>query len=442
MPDADAAPDAPDSDGSTSGTVTMNVTLAGAPEPGVLIVFDDSQGAILSSGTTDATGTFAAMVPSGSQVTVVLAHASVQIETVTGLTPGDVLNVVDLVPRALTFDVALPPNPPTGTTLENVLVSTLCGSSAVPGSTGAPFDFTVSSNCLTSDQASLFVFASGSSGEVGYAFQKNVPIDGPGVDAGAIPVSFAGPWSPSTTMTLTTPITTLPLGSLAYEEASAGTVVESSFPPGVGSQDEDVDAGIFFTTSTMHPDFADAVQVEGSVYEAPASETAFLSYQGRATRIVPPTSAGTVSVDLTNLLPAITAATSSTVGAGGTGAPTGVTWTTAAPLSEADAIVVALSGVTSSSTSVSWTIFAPASATSVHLPALPASAAALTPSALSSPFPTVYALGVSLYAGYADFKTAFQSYLPGPGLFTEPALGLVPILPALGSARITAFSKS
>src|SRR5581483_5385192 len=68
----DATPDA----GTATGPVTMNATLDGAPEPGVLVVFQDSHGAVLTYGTTDATGAFTSVVPSGSQVTVVFNHGN------------------------------------------------------------------------------------------------------------------------------------------------------------------------------------------------------------------------------------------------------------------------------------------------------------------------------------------------------------------------------
>ncbi|HEY2515261.1 MAG TPA: hypothetical protein VGI39_30550, partial [Polyangiaceae bacterium] len=103
--------------GPATGPVTMNTTLVGAPEPGVLVVFQDSQGAVLTYGTTDGAGAFTSVVPSGSQVTVIFNHGdSVRFETVTALTPGDVLTAADPgVPRFATLDVnALPSDPPPG----------------------------------------------------------------------------------------------------------------------------------------------------------------------------------------------------------------------------------------------------------------------------------------------------------------------------------------
>ncbi len=79
----------------------MNVTLAGVPEPRVVVAINDAQGAFLTSGVTDATGTFSAVVPSGSQITVLFVHDSVQIETITGLEPGDVLHATNLAPRSV-----------------------------------------------------------------------------------------------------------------------------------------------------------------------------------------------------------------------------------------------------------------------------------------------------------------------------------------------------
>jgi hypothetical protein len=433
-PDADAAPPSP---------VTMNVTLGGAPEPGVLVVFNDAQGAILSSGTTDATGAFAAIVPSGSQVTVVFVNTGVRIETVTGLEPGDVLHATDLAPRSVTLDIdSIPDNPPADAARGLVLVgsySDCAQTMGVSDTVGIPFDFAFPIGCAQSDVVSpIFLAYDSTYTEIGYTFQKNVALDGNGVDGGGIPVNVTHPWAPSATMTLTTPITALPLGSLAYEESSGGTVDESSFAPGMGSQDEDMDAGIYMTTSTMHPDYPDAVQIEATVYEVQPTQAAFLSFQGRATRIPPPTSAGTLSVDLSNLLPAITAASYT----GNVGTPTAISWTTAAPLSDADGLVVWFDGMNAGNAYATWTVFGPATATSCTLPTLPPSAANLAPSTVWAVLPTTFAVDVSFFAGYADFKTTFESFSPGAGLLSEPGFGLVPILPALGSARITSLSTN
>lgn len=47
--------------------VTVNVLLAGAPESGVLVVFQDASGAVVTTATTGATGSVSQLVVAGSR---------------------------------------------------------------------------------------------------------------------------------------------------------------------------------------------------------------------------------------------------------------------------------------------------------------------------------------------------------------------------------------
>jgi hypothetical protein len=100
--------------------VSVTVFLGGAPEPGVLVAFQDATGAVLGSAKTDAKGTAAMVVPAGSQVTAMLGtpgSGSLAIYTYVGVEPGDALSVVDPASYGAFAAslVALPPNPPSAT---------------------------------------------------------------------------------------------------------------------------------------------------------------------------------------------------------------------------------------------------------------------------------------------------------------------------------------
>ena len=447
----DAAPDASDAgldagpaDASPEGQVTMNVTLNGAPEPGVLVVFQDSEGAILTSGTTDATGAFASVVPAGSQVTVVLLDGNnVELETVTALAPGDVLTANNPGPQhGVTVDVtSVPANPPAGTTQDEFVAGDSCLQNATPGTTGP---FTIYAQCLGSaGQLSLLAYALDTNfNELAFTFQKGISVlDDGGFDG--FPVSFTGTWSPPATVELSTPLSAVPMGTLVYEESSGGEITAESPGPPIGLVAEDGGLQDYSFAATSHPGYPDAVQVEGSVFAANAPANA-IAMQARATRITPPTSGGAIAVDVTNMLPPIMSAS---FGAGDAGAsPPAITWTTAAPLSEADAVVAWVWGSASplSDVYMTWTFFGPATTTSFSFPTLPPGATPFDPGLLASTVvnpPVVYAIDVSFFGGYGDFKTGFASFLPGQGLTgNEPANGVVPLLPSLGSARVTTYS--
>jgi hypothetical protein len=75
-------------------------------------------------------------------------------------------------------------------------------------------------------------------------------------------------------------------------------------------------------------------------------------------------------------------------------------------------------------------------------PVLPAGAPAFNPETLNAPALVVYALDVSFYAGYGDFKSGFASFFPTQGLTSDTVDPITPILPALGSARLTSVSTN
>ena len=96
-PANDAAPES-DAGAVDSGPqpVTVRVVANGAPESGATIVFQDATGAVVTSGTTDATGSVTQLVTAGTQVTAVLGTAaSPNLLTIEGVEPGDAITFVD-----------------------------------------------------------------------------------------------------------------------------------------------------------------------------------------------------------------------------------------------------------------------------------------------------------------------------------------------------------
>src|SRR5689334_14899213 len=68
LPDAPPPPDAAP-DGPVSGVVSLTVTLDGAPQMGVRVIFQNADSSLVMSTTTDATGTAMATMVAGGYVT-------------------------------------------------------------------------------------------------------------------------------------------------------------------------------------------------------------------------------------------------------------------------------------------------------------------------------------------------------------------------------------
>ena len=94
-------PDAAPPDGATADAATADAAVAPVaitvdndlgPEPSVLVVFQDSTGAVLAQVTTDANGVASQVVPAGSQVTAIMGSMSApSLLTIEDVAPGDVL---------------------------------------------------------------------------------------------------------------------------------------------------------------------------------------------------------------------------------------------------------------------------------------------------------------------------------------------------------------
>jgi hypothetical protein len=439
--------DGGDADTIATGPVTMHVTLGGAPEPGVLVVFQDAQGSVLASGTTDASGAFASVVPEGSQVTVILRDGlRTYLETVTALTPGDSLTAIDpgAAPTSTVSVDSLPPAPAGATEID--LFASVCGIRLLdPASPGAPsLGFSDRyATCASGGRTSLLGIAYGDAGagEVAYTYLDGIDLSSGGQDGG-IPVAITQPWSAAQRVTVTAPDTSPLSGDIVYEESSSGVIWASGGLFGQGWPDDDVDAGQYEVPANAHVGYPDSVQIEGALLQNPPS-SAELAIQASAMRVPPPTGGERFAVDFSNPLPEITSA-SITLGDAGAGASQGtIAWTPAAPLTGADAVVAWVTDFgLQDGEQTTWMIVGPSTATSFAIPALPAGTTALDWSELNTNLsPIVYALDVSSFAGYGDFKRAYSTMRPVLGTISQPTFGVIPLLPAGATARLTAHRK-
>ena len=319
--------------------VTVTVFSGSAPEPGVLVAFQDATGAVLGSVKTDAKGTASRVVMiAGSQVTVLLGTpgtGSLAIYTYVGVEPGDALSVVDPGSyAAATISVtALPPNPPTAASYYLANIGS-CGT-YIPQ---LPASMSLGPGCIGPDgKFPVLVIASDASSQtLAYAFRKDNTVGG--LDAGSTTVALSGNWSTQVgTWTIDTPnvppaasYLTEAFGELANgvsyaQHATAMVMGDAGAPP---------------SSFETHPGYADAVQSEVSTL-LPASNFNDTELLAIATRTAAPAQGGNATIDLAQLLPAITSATFDL-----TSDPVrpSVSWTSAGPLTSTDGTFVSLSG--------------------------------------------------------------------------------------------------
>ncbi len=90
--------DAPGPDTSSSQPVTLTITRAGAPQPGIAVYFQAADSTAIATTTTDANGVASAAMPSGGFVTAVdpfPPSTSHDLRTFGDVHPGDALTLVD-----------------------------------------------------------------------------------------------------------------------------------------------------------------------------------------------------------------------------------------------------------------------------------------------------------------------------------------------------------
>jgi hypothetical protein len=192
----DAGTDAPEKDSATEDAgpqpLTVHVLLGLAPESGVLVVFQDASGAVVSSATTDATGSVSQLVTAGSQVTVALGTTlAPRLVTIQAVEPGDVLTLVDTPPAstlAENVNVTLPAPTWDASGATEYVYAAQCGTSA-----GSPVY--VNPDCQLNGQFPLLAYAQASGGqELAYTYQTgNALLEDGGTDA----ITVTRPWATS-----------------------------------------------------------------------------------------------------------------------------------------------------------------------------------------------------------------------------------------------------
>jgi hypothetical protein len=424
-----------DPDGTTSGAAVMlTVLLGGAPEPGVVIVFQDATGAVLSSATTDASGAVRKIVPAGSQVTAVMGTALLpNLVTIQGVEPGDTLTVTDTSGSAASSgdEIVISTPAPVWDAAALVVEDFYVG--ACTGLVGDTLN--LGPDCFGSgSQYPLLVqaFAQTLDQELAYSYQTgNTYVPGGRLeDGGPVPLAVTRPWTTST-IAQNVVLTNIPDGgpppadflyNSLYNEFAGGTPV--MFVRSLRSDD----GGPLSTAFTVHSGFPNYVQT--GVYITGSHGHTFVE----VTRSATPTSSQTATVDLSSV-PVFTGASLDTTSAGSVARPS-VSWSTLSPMSGAAGIVASIPWSDGESDAGlptgSWTIVAPPSAASVRAPSLPPAQAlwAPQPGANFEPVPTVGAFQGSLVPNYASFRGQWGrvSYS-----------GKVPVLPANGTLFLSLY---
>jgi len=454
----DAGPDATAADSAvpdaavdaTPLPVTLTVTNDEGPEQGVLVVFQDATGTVITTATTDATGRVTQQLAADSQVTAVLGTVvSPALVTIQGVQPGDALTAFDTAHLAfantsVTID-ALPDAAPPGTSGYQAYVGNCPQNGS--GFTAPPTTFGgIAWPCVAAGKAPLLVASigstdGGSNQELGYTYEKGNALL---ADGGATPISPTVPWaSAETTQTLSAQnVTSGSSGWLSFSEIAGGVALSNLMNFGGGSS---ADGGPLSETNGFvgHPGYAEAVQGEATVYEY------LQSFQFDAIRSIaahsgaPDGSTALPALDLSSVLPEITASSIDTTDAGTPSRPV-VSWTSAASLATTDGIVSVTQWSVASpdagpTTNGTWTIVSPPTATSVVPPSLPAGLGTWT---INNTVPLVVAVEASFIAGYAQLRATFAALPPTQSLLSDNHSTVVPPLPVDGTLRLTAVTQA
>jgi hypothetical protein len=350
--------------------VTVVVVGPGGPESGVTIVFDDSTGAFVSQSMTDTNGRVTQVLAANSMVTAVLGSADLaNLVTVTGVQPGDTLTAIDGSPQPnVEVQVTDPASPPEGTSELIVNAGDCAGSVGIDSNNppvlvenmSAPF-------CIgpTGQFPLLSLATDGDGTTLGYTFQKNFQI---AVDGGTPDITLGTTWQTQLgqeTVSFTNVPSNLTPQVLLGQYASAVPYTTSDNEPNV------VDAGGSSSFET-YPGYSDFLQAEIQLQnETPGGATnQVLAVRGAAPTTAQPD--GTIALDLSALLPAITGVTIDAT----TPARPSATVASAATLAGASGMFVTLDwadvpdGGAGPTARGRWLIVGPPSATAIQYPSL------------------------------------------------------------------------
>jgi hypothetical protein len=419
-------PDAPQ-EAAPSNTATVLVTKAGAPDPGVTVVFEDAAGNLVGSAVTGADGKASNVVVAGSQITVLFGAAgSRQLITYLGVKPGDVLNVVERAPRSVT--ITTPASTSGGS--PTVLAGNFnCSTNAVSTGPGTPVLIDLQPECITGTTFPVLgtLFSSGRY----FSFKKDITP----AASGGTTVSGLSSWALGTPFTLdVTNAPTVPgtnanayLGQIAnLQSASFGSEGALTLAGGAGT-----------ATFSVATGYADAYQGDVEFVDYP-SGLGYIRVLSFSKRIAAPASAQTLDL-APGVLPQLTGITRT----GTTRAV--VAWTAAASLATTDSGVVSVTWSQpidgGSAENVEWTFIVPPDTLTLTLPQLPGQFSAFAPDA-SSAFapPSIGFFESDLVPSYDVVRAQAAAF----GLTRVPlgafSTAQVPALPANGTLRITAMA--
>ena len=432
-------------------SLTITATGLMGPEPGVVVVFGDSNGAPIATATTDATGrvtqplTLDAMTITQAAVLFGIPGLTpLEVVTFVGVEAGDTLTAIDttVVPQ-FQASITPPPSPP-GTPDGYAIYAGEC--SASPG--------LISLGVGCYGQGTFPVLAlSEYTTPLAFAFDKADPLS---TDGGTASIMMAGPWFTNFgTQTISaTGLTSAQFGYVTFSEVAGGVPY---YAPATSSSGfaYGADGGLSQATFDTHPGYPDFVQSEFGV-QGPVAQSTAVATRGPAPTTATPS--GSASFDTSQLLPVIPTAQLS---------PSGgltVTWTPGTPGSpdagvdagvDAGAPGIAGTFVQVNGTyateggvqAISWVFVAPPSATTVSAPMLPAAASPWTlPSTGSGTFdsysPTIISVASNLLPGYPALRQS--SHLLGPALLRNAAGGPTAVtpLPFDGTLAATVYIPS
>jgi len=243
-----------------------------------------------------------------------------------------------------------------------------------------------------------------------------------------------GTWTDAGTQSLQIVGADAAYGNAVYSEIVNGGAL-SSYTNIVGN----ADGGPLQVFFEAHPGIAANGQYEVNYQDySIASGVAFRAIAGRSA------AGGTPTLDVAQMMPALTAAD---VDAGVLARPA-VTWASSGPVT-ADGLFVRVrwwESPTDGGPYVSghWTMVVPPQTQVIQAPQLPPALAPYAPSAASSvsQTPTLVFVDSSLLPGYRELRQVSASVGPSRNMYEDrPGGGLVPILPADGTLKLTAVTE-
>ena len=455
--DASAEPDAAKSDaGPAAGPITVIVTTATGPEPGVSVLFHDATGAVVATETTDANGSASEDADAGGGVQAITAVLGTQLSpslvSIFAVEPGDVLTVLDTtVPPAGSDDtvVANAPGSAPASTTQYAAFAGPCGSSDESSSV----DLSLGVGCVAGGSFPLLALAEDqNSSELAYAYQKtNAVADaGTGPTGGAeIEVTIPGPWATagSTSVSVANVPTTVSQGYIAYGEVVGGIAYEQ-YGNLLGAEGVPNDAGLPTAPFLAHTGYPDFIQVEtnallynNDVQGGTNSGNTVVAVATRSSVSAPVT-----SIDLAMSLPLIV---SGSLSYADPTRPT-VSWSTSSPTQTSAGSASFVSWQTTEPDAATqtgtWLLISPPTQTTVQAPSLGSLAAWGPPDTGASidwQPPLLAMFNGTFLSGYASLRAASASVWSPTITVVQNGYpqnqALVPPLPANGTLEVSAY---